>query len=114
MSFEKDIVETKLKKLLGGRSFSICDLDEIGKLIGSHPRQHENYKYLHALHCVSYSDMSPTVREQLPSKVMECLRPGSLDFGLMATALMREGSQATSIEDRYIEQSNIARLTGRR
>ena len=114
MSFEKDVVTIALRELFNGSSFSICDVRDIGKMIGSNPRKHPGYKFLNALHCVNYSDMTDDVRNALPQKVMECLRPDSLNFEAMSHALTAEGSNAVPIEDSYIDMPNVARLAWRK
>lgn len=111
MNFENDVVQIALKKLFGEKHFSICGLDQIGKMIGSNPERHPNYKFLNALHCVHYADMTPQVRDELPRRVMECLRPDSLNFEAMALALTREGRDFPPIEDAPI--SNVSRLPWR-
>lgn len=101
MSFESEALELAIKKLLGGKHFSICKLDDIGKFLGVNPEHHPNYKMLQALHCVDYCDMSEDMRQELPRKIMECLRP-QFSPELMAKALLIEGQQHTDIEDRYL------------
>lgn len=113
MSFESDVVTIALKELFNGRHFSICDVDKIGEMIGTNPSKHPGYKYLRALHCVDYSKMTDEVREQLPNRVMDCLRPDSMNFEAMAMALTAEGRDATPIEDSYIDNGRVARLAWR-
>jgi len=114
MSFERDVVTIALKELFHSRSFSICDVDKIGKILGTNPSRHPGYKYLRALHCVDYADMTNTVRDELPQRVMECLKPDSLNFEAMAFALTAEGKGTTPIEDNYIDAPKVARLAWRK
>lgn len=111
MSFEKDVVVTALKKLFSGKSFSICEVDTIGEILGANPRQHRNYPLLRALHCINYAEMTDEVRQALPAKVMECLRPDGLNFEAMAMALTREGRDLPPIEDAPI--ARVAELPWR-
>lgn len=110
MSFEKAVVETALKELFNGRHFSICDLEKIGRIVGSNPSRHPDYKYLHALHCVNYSDMPEEVRSEIPMRVIRCLRPDALDIPGMAAALMAEGRNFTPIEDIAIPDNKLVRI----
>lgn len=112
MEFENDVVRIALKKLFDSRSFSICTLDQIGTMIGKNPETHSNYKFLLALHCVPFADMTQDVRDELPARVMECLRPDSINFEAMALALTREGRDLPPIED--APTSNVSRLPWRK
>lgn len=98
MTFEAEVTQIKIKEMLGGSFFSICDVDEIGDMIGVNPRQHPNYIFLKALHCVHFNKMSAAVRQELPHKIIECLRP-EMSAELVARALLIEGSQFVNIED---------------
>ena len=56
MSFHSEVLEQSLRKLFAGRYFDICTVNSIGEMLGTEPRQHPDYKYLSALHCVHYSE----------------------------------------------------------
>ncbi len=114
MSFETDVVKVALKELINNRMLSICSVDKIGKLIGSNPKKHPKYKFLSALHCVHYANMTQEVRDQIPQRVMECLRPDSMNFEAMAIALTREGKDITPTEDAHTDSPKVARLPWRK
>lgn len=100
MSFESDTIRIALDELLNGRSFSICDLNNIGEAIGVDPSHHADYKFLHLLHCVKYSNMTADIRRQIPQKVMNCLDPhNKVNVGAMAKALLIEGNDHINTED---------------
>lgn len=100
MSFETDAVRIALDKMLNGSSFSICDLDRIGKAIGIDPGNSKAYRFLRLLHCVDYSDMTSTVRNQIPEMVMRCLDPrGKVNVDVLAKALLIEGNDHLNTED---------------
>jgi len=101
MTFEESVLKTALENMFSGRSFSICDLDRIGEIIGVNPSQHPNYKLLHALHCVNFRDMDKVVLDQLQQKVAECLKP-TFSPGAMAKALLMEGNDHSPTEDRFL------------
>ena len=104
MSFEHDVLAKALDKLLNGRHFCITDMRNIGDLINVNVYQHPNYKWLHALHCVDYSEMTQEVRDAIPHKVMECLDPKRrINPDVMARALLIEGDQLAGIEDDYLK-----------
>lgn len=101
--FEHAVLETALQKLFSKRYFDICTLDQIGELLGVNPKQHPDYKLLHALHCVDYTDMKSVIRDQLQERVIQCLRPQfSFTGAVLAQALLIEGQNHTPIEDNYI------------
>ena len=100
MSFHSEVLEQSLRKLFAGRYFDICTVNSIGEMLGTEPRQHPDYKYLSALHCVHYSDMSATVRDELPGRVAAVLRPGfDINAAAMAFALTAEGRGFAPIGD---------------
>lgn len=98
MSFETAVLEQALNKLFTEKHFSICTLDDIGKLIGVNPSQHPHYKLLRALHCVAYANMSPEILQELQQRVAECLRP-QFQSGALAKALLMEGNDHVNTED---------------
>jgi len=101
MSFETAVLEQALNNLFTDKHFSICALDNIGKLLNVSPSQHPNYKLLQALHCVDYADMSPAILQELQQRVAECLRP-QFQPGALAKALLMEGNDHRNTEDRYL------------
>lgn len=104
MTFETSVIQASIDKLFNrSRVFSICDLEQIGELIGVNVQQHPDYKFLRALHCVAWADMSPAVRAELPLRCMQVLRPiVGLDAARFAYALTAEGRDFESTEDRYL------------
>ena len=86
--FQREAIQLNLDKLLNGSShFSICAVDNMGKLLGVNPESHPDYKVLNALHCVRYVEMSSSMKAELPNKIMNCLM-ASFDTSLMSRALM--------------------------
>lgn len=55
------VLAVAVKKMLGGRYFSICDLDGILAVVGAVPNG-DTYRMLRTLHCVNWMDMPPEVR----------------------------------------------------
>jgi len=115
MSFESDIVKLKMDEMFNGRGhFSICDIDDIGKIIGANPQSHKDYKLLKALHCVHYSDMSNDILAELKERCMAVMS-AKFDTGLMSKALIAvmngEVKDQPQIEDTYIDsRANIKRI----
>lgn len=112
--FQREAIQLNLDKLLNGSpSFSICAVDEMGKLLGVNPESHPDYKVLRALHCVRYTEMSSAMKAELPNKVMNCLA-SSFDTGLMSRALMAvangEVKSLPAIEDLEVNESPRLRL----
>lgn len=70
--FQAQAANVALNTLLSGRSFSICDLDSIAKLIGVELGGRD-YQALRVLHCVSWADMPEPLRQQTREKVVEIL-----------------------------------------
>ena len=112
MSFEQAVIKAKLNDMFNkAPHFSICEINELGRLLGTNPKAHPNYKYLHALHCINYSDMDEEIYSQLHKKCLECLS-GKVDTDLMAKALFAvsngEIKDSPYIEDSYID--NVRKL----
>ncbi len=114
MQIDTEIVKIKLDALLNKRgSFCICDLRDIGDLIGTNVRMRPQYKRLQALHCVDYADMSKDLLDELPSMVMACLT-ARYNTDLMAKALMavhtNEINSSTEVEDRELVAGKVVKL----
>ena len=61
-------------KMLGGKHFSICDLDAIGKTMGRTPQlAGKDYEALRALHCIDWADMGQDLARQAREKCLELL-----------------------------------------
>lgn len=63
---------TALNETLAGNHFSICAIDNAGKLLGVNPKG-EAYDTLHALHCIDYAKMPRQLREAIPDLIRQCL-----------------------------------------
>jgi len=84
---DTEIVKLRLEKMLNGSGyFSICDLDRLGRMMGVNVQSHLSYKKLSTLHCINYSEMSPALKNEISSMVMECLT-SRFETGLMAKAI---------------------------
>lgn len=107
MSFEKGVLNLKVEKLFNEKHFSICDLKEIGELIGVNVEQNPNYKNLRALHCINYSDMPAEVLNELQSKVIECLSCRRFNPALVTSIISSEGNDFEFTEDRYLDSVKL-------
>lgn len=86
-SCQQEIVSLALDKMLNRSAhFSICDVDRLAKTLGANCDAHPDYRYLSALHCVRYSDMSNELKDKLPLLIMSVLS-SRFDTHLMARAL---------------------------
>jgi hypothetical protein len=59
--------------MMRGGHFSICTIDNVGKLLGIEPRGSDAYNVLHTLHCIDWNAMPPQLREAVPGLINECL-----------------------------------------
>jgi len=85
--YQKEIIATALDKMLNRQNhFSICTVDKISEAIGSNCSSHPDYKFLNALHCVNYSEMSEELKSKLPELIMSVLT-ARFDTGLMVKAM---------------------------
>ncbi len=98
-SFEMACLEQALEQLFAKHYFDITLLRDIGDMLGRNVQQSQDYKYLHALHCIHYADMAPEIREQLQERVIGCLRGGFLPGRVLARAVLIEGNDFTDAED---------------
>lgn len=101
-AFEQAVLEQAIDKLFNAKHFSICTVDDIGKLVGQSPARHPNYKFLQALHCVNYGDMSPVILQDLQRKVMECFTSQFHSGAVLAKALLIEGHDHVNTEDSFM------------
>lgn len=61
-------------KMLGGKSFSICDLDALAKTMGREQLMAgKDYAALRAVHCVDWADMGPELTTMVREKCFELL-----------------------------------------
>lgn len=63
---------TALNEMLAGNHFSICTIDNVGKLLGVNPKG-EAYDTLSTLHCIDYSKMPAKLRDAIPDLIRQCL-----------------------------------------
>jgi len=72
--FQQRAASAALVKMLGGKSFSICDLDSIAETIGRKSSMAgRDYAALRAIHCVSWADMGPDLARMTREKCFELL-----------------------------------------
>lgn len=72
--FQQRACAVGVVKMLSGSSFSICDLDALGK---AQARQQalagRDYEALRAVHCVAWADMGPELTTMVKEKCFELL-----------------------------------------
>ena len=84
--FQSRAATVAVVKMLGGKHFSICDLDALADTLGRKPYMAGvDYAALRGIHCVDWADMGPELaqltREKclellgLPSTVVEMIKP---------------------------------------
>ncbi len=71
--------QAALAHLFKSDHFSICAIDAIAKLLGRIPNS-DAYNTLLVLHCVSYRDMPPALRKELPRLVRDSIGELGFDF----------------------------------
>ena len=71
--FEKQAVAIALKKMFQGSHFNICTVDQCLKITGAIPPS-ADYNALSALHCVHWSDMPASFRDEVFVKTLELFR----------------------------------------
>jgi hypothetical protein len=72
--FQQRACAVVVVKMLGGTSFSICDLDAIGKTMGRQSAlAGRDYEALRAVHCVAWADMGPELSLMVREKCLEML-----------------------------------------
>ena len=79
--FQQRACAVGVVKMLSGTSFSICDLDALGKAMGRQQAMAgRDYEALRSVHCVAWSDMGPELTAMVKEKCFELL-------GLPASAI---------------------------
>jgi hypothetical protein len=72
--FQQRAAAVAVVKMLGGASFSICDLDAIAKTVGRESQMAgRDYAALRAVHCVAWADMGPELALMVREKCLELL-----------------------------------------
>lgn len=78
------VVMQALDHLFKSNYFDICKVRQLTEILQVSQRS-EAFALLHSLHCVSYADMKPALRNQIPHLVNEALRPPEGDVCEAAT-----------------------------
>lgn len=72
--FQQRAASIAVVKMLGGKHFSICDLDAIAKTIGRESSlSGPDYNALRSIHCVDWGDMGPDLARLTREKCLELL-----------------------------------------
>lgn len=118
-----EVAITTINKLLKKSYFSICDIDRVAQMLRINPRNSSAYDILSALHCVDYADMTPNVRNAIPTLITECLSQSEVFQFPMPTPQGEYKRPITIVvESQKVEEpatpahkpGYIARLLGRR
>jgi hypothetical protein len=81
-NFQKEVVLTAMRKMFQGLHFSICTVDNCLKITGAIPTK-KDYDALSALHCVTWSEMSPQLRQTVLEKTVEILSSDSFNLSIL-------------------------------
>lgn len=72
--FQQRACAVAVVKMLGGKGFSICDLDAISKTMGREAYMAgPDYSALRSVHCVDWADMGPELARMVREKCFELL-----------------------------------------
>jgi hypothetical protein len=107
--FKTLAIKRQVSSLFSGSHFSICDFDNVAKLMGA-PVNGSIYRQLRAYHCVEWADMTDREKELIQQKVVEALRGDNiLNPARVLSQLTDEGSDFAFTEDRYLN-TNVKRI----
>ena len=87
-SFQMQAATIALKKMFEGKHFSICDLDNLIKLIGCIPNK-KDYDALHCLHCVEWNDMPPDLRAGVLERVVSIVQSVGFDTSVLDGKILK-------------------------
>lgn len=72
--FQQRAAAAAVVKMLGGTSFSICDLDALAETLGRKTYMAgRDYSALRGVHCVAWADMGPDLARMTREKCLELL-----------------------------------------
>ncbi len=72
--FQQRACTVAIVKMLGGKHFSICDLDSIAQTMGRQAHMAgRDYAALRSVHCVEWVDMGPDLARMTREKCLELL-----------------------------------------
>ena len=98
-------IKRQLAEMFAGRSFSICDVDNLAKLLRVNV-DHRIRTQLSSYHCVDFADMTNRETALIQEKVVEALRGDPiLNPARMLSQLTDEGGDFAFTEDRYLQSS---------
>lgn len=84
-----EAAKAAITHMLSGGHFDICTIDSILKMTGGIPPKRE-YSILRTLHCVSYSEMSPRLRLELPRIMQIVLESEPIRFELVDPSTQKQ------------------------
>lgn len=67
---------TALNKMMQDGYLSICTIDAVAKMLHVQCQQTEEYRMLHALHCVHFTQMPVALQQEIPALIQRCLGRG--------------------------------------
>lgn len=82
--------ETALKKMLCGRHFSICEIDQVISLLKT-IRGEDEYRILSALHCVNFSEIPKELYREFPNLIKKAIGIEAIKIDLMDIKLGEPG-----------------------
>ena len=86
-----------IEKMAKSNSFSICDVNDAGKLLGITPSG-DAYNKLHTLHCVAWGEIPEDIMAKVPGWINEAL--GGRRLSIIDIPVLHEGNaDVVSIED---------------
>ncbi|OGT03321.1 MAG: hypothetical protein A2143_08115 [Gallionellales bacterium RBG_16_57_15] len=89
--FHKQAILLALKKMMEGKHFNICTLDQAMEITGVRLNSKDSAA-LRALHCIDWADMSPELRRMVFAKIMEVLQhEPEFNMELLEAAIQRPG-----------------------
>ncbi|HEY4698707.1 MAG TPA: hypothetical protein VIH29_11995 [Gallionella sp.] len=90
--FHKQAILLALKKMMEGKHFNICTLNEALEITGGRLNSKDKAA-LGALHCIDWADMSLGLRNMVFAKIMEVLQhEPEFNMELLEAAIHRPGA----------------------
>ena len=105
--FEREAVRMALVKMFDGQGyFDICTVDTCVKITGAIPTPRD-YAALRALHCVSWSLMTPDMRREVGERVLKVLAEPSFSLPQISRSFL-----PPAVEGEAKKSSLVRRLFG--
>jgi len=109
---ERNAAEILERLLTKKKHFSVCDFEQVCKMVGAPVPGGKDGAFLHALHCVNYADMSEGQRRDLVQTCFEIV--GGVPMSHLVADVIEDqtGRQVAPVGRKTLRGSILRKISG--